>query len=299
MQDPLYFVVGQPGTCIHYLGCLLKILFRPESFNDLEKTNEFGKYDGIFGAHLMTEVLAETGESSKNIQATIEKILQRTHDYTAEQRILPTHLAEKHALEQILEKIPTAQIIFVTFSDNDLRQVLINLLVKFYINGLLEPKFYSAFSSLGLTVTHKNKRLSIINREKFISINRENHPFLLEIYDFINYRHSYRFKLAKKIPFQHNRLHEFKFGELALDSTVERLAEITQQPLCDEVKKFSDYFKTNQPDFATIQSLIEKVKTSTWADIVYTHAVPNFGQAKTEAQRHNLWQECLKIYTNK
>lgn len=298
MNNPIYFVVGQPGTCIHYLGCLLKILHQPQLFHDIEKTNDFGKYDGIFGSHVMSEIMKEIGESESNTAPIIEKILQRINNCSIEQRILPTHLAYKYSLEQLLEQIPEAQIIFVTCPENA-RQVIINLLVKYYINGLLDPFFYTAFSSLGLTITQRKKRLAILDREKFISINRENHPYLLEIYDFISYRHAHRFKLGTQMPFQHSRMHEFKFSELALDSTVERLAQITHQPLSDEVKKFSSYFKTNQPTFKTIQALIEKVKTSPWADIVYTHAVPKFPEYNTEAMRRQLWEECLKIYSNK
>jgi hypothetical protein len=299
MNSPIYFVVGQPGACIHYLGCLLKLLHQPELFYDIEKTNDFGKYDGIFGAHVMSEIMKEIGESESNTELIIEKILQRIPNLPAERRILPTHLSYKYSLEQLLERIPEAQIIFVTCRDQDCHQVVINLLVKFYINGLLDPFFFSAFSSLGLMATRTKKRLSILDKEKFININRENHPYLLELYDFVANWHSYRFTLNTKLPFEHNRLHEFKFSELALESTVDRLAQIAGLPSNPEVKEFSSYFKTNQPNFKTIQALIEKVKTSPWADIVYTHAIPKFGEYNTEALRQQLWEECLKMHSNK
>jgi hypothetical protein len=300
MNESVYFILGQPGSSIHYLGCLIKLLQDPTLFYRLDKTNGYGKYDSIFGSHAMKDLNIDAKDSELHILSAIEKIqhIQTLSDYPIERKILPSHLAEKSTIELILEKIPQAKIIFVTSADSDRPQILTNLLVKFYINALLSPESFVGFSSLHLMSSFK-KNLSILNREKFTSINRPNHPYLLELYDFIGQFVKNRFILHSQVPVDNSRVYEIKFSEISSDTIVNKLEEITGITAESEVVEFSNYFKTNQPNFATIQRLIEDVKTSSWADIIYNHAIPNFYQCNTVELRQQLWQECLKIYSNK
>lgn len=300
-----YFILGQPGSSIHYIGCLIRLINDPDKFDSMEKTNAYGKYDGIFGSHAFKETLIDFDIDESNIDLALDKLnltlsgqyeLQR--NYPVEQYIFPTHLAERHMLESILDKVPNSKIIFVTTAAADRLQVINNLLVKFYLNGLLTPEFFSAFNAF-YAFWKYNKKLSILDKDKFTAINRSNHPYLLEVMDFISKFNSRQFELYSKLPLDHERVIEVKFDEVSKDSLIDKLEMITGMSANKSVHEFAEYFKTNQPNFSQIQSLIEQVKSSAWADIVYQYGIPNFKQSTTEAQRRELWQQCLKIYYNK
>lgn len=288
-----HFILGQQGTSLHFIGCLIRLLYDKNYYDNEIITNEVGVYDTIFGAHVFFESLRHSHyqfrqypEEENSIHAlnclneifTSGYIVDRP--YRIEYDIIPAHYGNQQTINHILETFEKPKIVFIKFDNNDLGQISLNLFNKVYMSGLLNY-YRDNFNAIRRIYNLCNKfpDCIIADRQRLLDISQ------YELMDLLN-------KIAevevidKKfmfVPEKNDDVLVLDFGEMKnIDKLLNSLSEFTKQPVTEELYKFANAFLHNQPTPKLAMDLIKRMKDNRYTDYFYKDIVPLFNGSVSE-----------------
>jgi len=288
-----HFILGQQGTSLHFIGCLIKLLYNKNYYDNEISTNEVGVYDTIFGAHVFFESLRHSHyrfrqypEEENSIHAlnclneifTSGYIVDRP--YPVEYGIIPAHYGNQQTIDHILKTFEKPKIVFIKFDNNDLNQIALNLFNKVYMSGLLK---YHSDNINGIRriydLCNKFPECIIVDRQRFLNINQ------YELTDLLNKIAEVEV-LDKKFmssPEKNDNVLVINFGEMKnIDKLLNSLSEFTKQPVTEELYKFANNFLHNQPTIELSLDLIKRINDNEYTDYFYKEIVPLFNGSVSE-----------------
>jgi len=273
-----YFIFGQQGTSLHFIACLIRLLFNKDFYNNKITTSDEGIYDDIFGAHAFSETLEALGlsqypeeEHSINALLALKKTLTSEHNVIKdadkryiEYNILPAHYGNQETIDFILNTFENSKIIFIKFNEEDIDQICTNLIIKVYMRGILKK----AFGGIDrLRKLYKKKPNSLIFlRSRFLNITDDQlNEFLKDVaeLEIVN-------RKFMEDPKPNDNVLVINFGELNnLDILLNSLSKFTGQPITDDLITFATNFLSNQPKHEHIKEYIKKIENNPISDFVY------------------------------
>lgn len=288
-----HFILGQQGTSLHFIGCLIRLLYDKNFYDNEIITNEVGVYDNIFRAHVFLESFRHSHyqfrqypEEPYAIEAlnclneifTTGYIVDRP--YPVEYDIIPVHYGNQKTINHILETFEKPKIVFIKFDNSDLNQIALNLFNKVYMMSLLN---FHSNSLNGIrriyNLCNKFPDCIIADKQRFLNITQH------ELTDFLDKIIEVevldkKFMLA---PEKNDDVLVIDFGEMKnIDKLLNSLSEFTKQPVTEELYKFANTFLYNQPTMELSLDLIKRAKDNEYTDYFYKDIVPLFNGSVSE-----------------
>jgi len=288
-----YFILGQQGTSLHFIGCLIRLLYDKNYYDNEIITNEVGVYDTIFGAHVFFESLRHSPykfqqypEETWGIPALncLNEILTSGYSlgrpYPVEHNIIPAHYGNQKTINHILETFEKPKIVFIKFDNNDLNQIAINIFNKVYMMGLLNY-YKDNFNAIMRIYKLYNKfpDCIIADKHRFLNMNQ------YELMDLLNKIAQVEVMDEKFMfhPEENDNTQVINFGEMKnIDKLLNSLSEFTKQPITEELYKFANTFLHNQPTVELAMDLVKRMKNTAYTDYFYKDIVPLFDCAISE-----------------
>jgi hypothetical protein len=303
MKKPFYLVVGQPGTCLHYVASIIKLFDDPHFFDNKPITNKYGMYDAIFCPHILYEGIIRNGkdypiDTTQDIVNFYQKLLDGTinvvAEYYVESSIGVTHYSDLEFIQPMLNQIPNVEIIFITNDDSHKQRISTNIFVKKYLNNLIKGQMYGNFEYLFLLYL-ENKNSILFDRERLLSLTADNvYEQLGDVLKYIQKGLTFPFTA----PMQHARLHELKLDSVyKTNELIGRIGEIIGGTAHDQHFRFAKEFEHNQVNSAeSIVEIIQDIKTSTWSNIFYNQVLGEFAQQRdfNFDRLYALWKKYYK-----
>ena len=292
-----YFILGQQGTCLHFIACLIRLLYDKNYYDICKSTNQLGMYDSIFGAHAFYETVIEQQRLSQYPEETWSiialNLLKKTfageislqRPYWIDYNIIPVHYGNQKTIDYILNSVENSKIVFIKFDNNDILQIGLNFINKVYLDSLLNP-IYGGVTRL-LRLYRKFPDAIIFDRQQFLNINQEE---LIEFAKKVVELELYDEKFMKN-PDTHENVKVINFGEIYnLDSLLNSLAEFSGQTITDKLRKFADNFLYNQPTLESSINFIKQIKDNPHSDFMYNDLMCNFNKL-TNDEAVAKWKE--------
>jgi hypothetical protein len=293
-----YFVLGQQGTCLHFICCLIRLLYNKDHFNNRTVTNETGVYDKIFGAHAFYETLEDqdwrtrqypeskmAGPALYQLKRTFlgKHVIKR--DYYVEHNIIPVHYGYQNTINGILNMFADSKIVFIKFDDNDTTQIGLNYFNKVYMAGLLTHDFgglirlWYLYNKFPDSIIFDRQRFRNITQIEFIEFMKQ--VVDAEIYD----------KKFMLTPEANDNILVTNFGEMRdLDKLLNSLSEFTGQPITDNLRSFANNFLYNQPTLELSMNMIKQMDNNSQCDFMYNELINNFSTL-TRQEVISIWKE--------
>jgi len=289
-----HFILGQQGTSLHFICCLIRLLYDKNYYDNEITTNETGIYDKIFGAHVFFESIRHSPYQYEQYPEEtwgtvaldcLNKIFKKGYildiPYPVEYDIIPAHYGNQKTINHILETFEESKIIFIKFDDNDLNQIAMNLFNKVYMMSLLKKYHVSNFSGIMRIYRLYNKFPDIIlaDKQRFLDMTQyELNKLLSKIaqVEVVN-------KKFMHTPEKNDNVLVINFGEMTnIDKLLNSLSDFTKQPVTEELYKFANTFLHNQPTIEMSLDLVKRMKNRAYTDYFYKEIVPLFDRDESE-----------------
>lgn len=277
-----YFILGEQGTCLHFIGCLIRLLYDKNYYNNKITTNKVGIYDTAFGPHAFFEAFrnshyqfSQYPEETCAIGAlnclneifTSGYVIDRS--YPVEYNIIPAHYGNQKTINHILETFEKPKIIFIKYENDDLNQIAINIFNKVYWPSLFNFNGFSIRRIKSASELYKNLlNFDISNKQHILNLTPPQLQYLcnkiaeVELTD----------KKFMVTPEKNDNVIVINFGEMKnVDKLLDRLVEFTNQPITEELYKFANNFLYDQP---TIDSTLDLIKKQRLLYLIKNHRLP-------------------------
>lgn len=274
-----YFILGGQGTCLHFIGCLIRLLYDKNYYNNKITTNEVGIYDTIFGPHAFFELTLITSLETFPEPLYSISALNRLNEvftgeyvvdwpYEVEEKIIPAHYGDQKTINHILKTFEKSKIIFIKYDNDDLKQIAINIFNKIYLPSLLNLDGFIDKTDIACNLYNKFLNFNLANKQRFLNITHDELQHLCNKIVEIELTDK-KFMIA---PEQNDNVIVINFKEIKnIGKLLNSLSKFTDQPITEELYKFANNFLYDQP---TIESTLDLIKKQRLLYLIKNHRLP-------------------------